>query len=134
MQQRKEHRHVALGSHPQLYVRHTLECALNLCNALKQAQQAQQAQQRQPSDVADEQVGYNHHHRRPGEQRLVGEAELHSEEHGEPYRHAGEVAVKAHQHVLAHLGISAYQLVESAKIAGTRHLKAQCYAHINPRS
>ena len=109
MEQRKENGHVALRRHPQLNVRHALKCALYLGYAFDEADEPEQWQ---PCDIADEPVGDNHHNRGSSEQGFVGESKLHPEQHGKPYRHSCQIAIQAHQHILAHVGCGTYNLVE----------------------
>ena len=130
VQHGEEHREVALRGHPQLYGGHTLEGAFYLADALNEAYGPEQ---RQEGDVGSHQVAHEYAECRGGEQCLVGEAELHSEEHRKEDGHAREVGVQTHLQILAQKRVATHHLVERSKIDASRNLEHEGEHHVYPR-
>ena len=131
VEQGEEHPEVAAGRHPQLDVRHALEGALYLGTACCNADHPHDGQRKA---VHGEQVGNDDDAGRYGKQELVREVELHPEEYGKPYGHAGKRAVEQESHILAHPRMFAYHVVHRAEIYAAAELETECLQDINPRT
>ena len=131
MKQGEEHREIALGRHPQLYVRHTFEGALYLRHAAHHAHGPQDGQRQAQHRHG---VARHYHRCRRHEQGAVGEAELHAEEHGEVECHARKRGIEAHLHILAHNSPLAHHVVHGSQIHTVGELEAEGEHHIYPRA
>ena len=130
VEHREEHGEVALWRNPQLDVAHTLERALDLGYARNKAGHHEDWHRlaMHGDNVADA-----HHDGRGAQQLLIGEAELHPEQHREPHSHARKRGIEQEHHILNHEVGGATNLVESTQIYTSRELEAQSRKDVNPR-
>ena len=122
MEQREEDAKVALGSHPELDDRHTLERSLYLRHATNHTEPPKQGkrktQRSQPLTKEDDEGGTH-------QKLLVGEAKLHAKQDDEVEGHPRERGIETHLHILAHHCPLADDLIHRAKVHAVGKLETE---------
>jgi len=126
----KEDGKIALGGNPKLDVAHALERALYLGHS---GYEAHYHEHRYRLAIHCQRVAHGKHDGRAAEQLLVGEAELHAEEHREIDCHACKVGIEQEDYVLNHEIGGATDDIQCAEIDTAAELEAKGGQDVQPR-
>ena len=118
-----------LRSNPELDVAHTLERPLYLGHS---GNETSNSEYRHRLAVHGYHITYTEHNGRTAKQLLVGETELHAEEHRKKDGHARKGGIKQEKHVLNHEVGSATYAIQRTEIKTSAELKAKSGQHIYP--
>ncbi len=126
---REKDREIAFGRDPELDDTHALESTLNFAETRQDAEspEARQIGSQRREELADHEAG-----RSEKEQQLVAEMELEPEEQREIDSHASQVAIEAHQNILAQQLAAADNLGDGPHIESARHLEKKGEDYIDP--
>ena len=129
MKHGEEHGKIALGGNPVLDIAHALEGALYLGYTGHETDDEEEGHR---MAVHGDDIAQPDDDGRGAKELLIGEAELHPEQHGKPNRHASKGGIEQHHHILNLKLGGATDLIKSTEIQTARKLEAKGRNDIDP--
>ena len=127
---RKENSKISSGSNPKLDVAHTLERALYFGHPGNEAHYRQYWHR---LAIHCQYIAYAKNNGRTAKQLLVGETELHAEEHRKIHGHACKGGIKQEKYVLNHEVGGATDTIQRTEINTSAELKTKGGQYVHPR-